>query len=490
MMDADTMVLPRIGSGEIRVEDPWGEDRAVGSRTRAHRPPADTTRWRLAAWLLPALLAGALGVVGAGTPGLRLAELATWRAATSPWPDRLPGGDVTLVPYHLLMRAWAAAFGTSDLALRVPSLLAVAAAAALVGALATRMFTPGTGVLAGVIFALLPSVTRYAQEAQPYALALFAAVLATLFLLPAMDRPSLRRLAPYAGAVVLLGLCHAPALLLLVAHGWVVLAFRRGAAGRWLAAAALGALPAAALLWSGVRAGGQIAPAARPDLSALAATPGELFGVAALGAVLLGLALFSLPLRHPAAVCTAWAVVPPLGLLLVAQATPVWSPSSLLFTLPAWATLAAVALSRVRARWWVAASAALALIGAPAHAALRAPDGHGQATREVAEIVGARRLPGDGAVYGDADARTLVARYLPADRRPTDLLAAAPGHGCAGCLWGVRRLWVIRPGDRTDPVPPVGGATERLLRTGYRVAQVWHPKGFTVALLVDERTAL
>ncbi|MFE9955224.1 glycosyltransferase family 39 protein [Micromonospora sp. NPDC005299] len=489
MMDADTMVLPRLGPGEIRVEDPWGEDRAVGYRPGAHHPPADTSRWRLAAWLLPALLTGALGVVGAGTPGLRLAELATWRAATSPWPDGLPGGDVTLVPYHLLMRAWAAAFGASDLALRVPSLLAVAAAAALVGALAARMFAPGTGVLAGVIFALLPSVTRYAQEAQPHALALFAAVLATWLLLPALDRPSLRRLAPYAGAVALLGLCHAVALLLLVGHGWVVLAFRRGVAGRWLAAAFLGVLPAAALLWSGVRAGGQVAPAARPDVAALAATPRELFGVAALGAVLLGLALFSLPLRHAAAVCTAWAVLPPLGLLLLAQVTPVWSPSSLLFTLPAWATLAAAALSRVRARCWVVVLAALALIGAPAQAAVRAPDGHGQATREVAEIVGVRRLPGDGVVYGDADARTVVARYLPAERRPTDLLAAAP-HGCAGCLWGVRRLWVIRPGERTDPVPPVGGATERLLRTGYQVAQVWHPTGFTLALLVDERTAL
>ncbi|MFC0032765.1 glycosyltransferase family 39 protein [Micromonospora chaiyaphumensis] len=489
MMDADTMVLPRLGSGEIRVEDPWGEDRAVGSRAGGHRPPADAPRWRLAAWLLPALLAGALGAVGAGTPGLRLAELATWRAATSPWPDGLPDGDVALVPYHLLMRAWAAAFGTSDLALRVPSLLAVAAAAALVGGLAARMFAPRTGLLAGVIFALLPSVTRHAQEAQPYAPALFAAVLATWFLLPALDRPSLRRLAPYAAAVALLGLCHAVALLLLVGHGWVVLAFRRGVAGRWLAAAFLGALPAAALLWSGVRAGGQVAPAARPDLAALAATPRELFGVAALGAVLLGLALFSLPLRRAAAVCTAWAVLPPLGLLALAQATPVWSPSGLLFTLPAWATLAAAALSRVRARWWVLALAALALIAAPAQAAVRAPDGHGQATREVAEIVGARRLPDDGVVYGDADARTLVARYLPADRRPTDLFAAAPPQGCAGCLWGVRRLWVIRPGERTDPVPPVGGPTERLLRSGYQVAQVWHPAGFTLALLVDDRAA-
>ncbi|GAB3374015.1 hypothetical protein GCM10027452_32090 [Micromonospora halotolerans] len=69
MMDADTMVLPRLGSGEIRVEDPWGEDRAVGSRAGGHRPPADTARWRLAAWLRPALLASThfAVTVGAGS---------------------------------------------------------------------------------------------------------------------------------------------------------------------------------------------------------------------------------------------------------------------------------------------------------------------------------------------------------------------------------------------------------------------------------------
>ncbi|MET8833862.1 glycosyltransferase family 39 protein [Micromonospora sp. NPDC004540] len=493
MMDADTMVLPRLEPAEVDVEDPWGEDRPPRRRRAAPpRPATATPRWRLAAWLVPALLMGALGLVGAGAPGLRTEELATWRVATSSWRDVWAGltvGEVTLAPYHLLMRGWAELFGAADLTLRVPSLLAMVAAAALVGALAGRIFAPGTGVLAGALFAVLPASTRYAQEAQPYALALFAAVLATWFLLPALDRPSLRRLAPYAGAVVLLGLCHAVALLLLVGHGWVVLAFRRGMAGRWLAAAVLGALPAAALLWFGVRDGGHLASGARPDLAALAAAPRELFGVAALGAVLLGLALFSLPLRYAASVCTAWALVPPLGLLLLAQAAPVWSPRSLLFTLPAWATLGAAALSRMRARWAVAGLVAIALAGAPAHAALRTPDGHGQDTRRVAAILDGLRQRGDGVLYGDPGARTLVARYVPGDRRPTDVLAAAPPHGCAGCLGEVRRLWVIHPGERTDPLPPGDGPTERMLRTAYHVAQVWRPAGFTVALLVNERGA-
>ncbi|MGC4892404.1 glycosyltransferase family 39 protein [Micromonospora sp. DT31] len=362
MMDADTMVLPRLGPADVGVEDPWGEDRP---RRGPARPVADATRWRIAAWLLPALLTGALGVVGIGA-GLRAGELPTVRAAGSPWSgpgSALSGAEVTLGPYHLLARGWAELFGAGAPALRVLSLLAMVGAAALVGALAARMFTPGTGVLAGALFAALPTTTGYAQQAQPYALAVFAAVLATWLLVPALDRPRARRLVPYAGAVLLLGLCQPVALLLLAAHGWVVLAFRRRVAVRWLAAVAPGVFALAALLGAGVRGGGRVAPGVRADPAVLAATPRELFGVAAIGAVLLGLALFSLPLRYAAAVCTAWALVPALGLLAVAQVAAVWSPAALVFTLPAWAVLGAAALSRARPPWAVAGLVLVALLG-------------------------------------------------------------------------------------------------------------------------------
>ncbi|GAA3754590.1 glycosyltransferase family 39 protein [Micromonospora maritima] len=487
MMDADTMVLPRLGPAEAGVEDPWGEDRPRRGPTRAARRPA---RWRVAAWLLPALLTGGLGGVGLGIPGLRAEELDSWRAATAPWRglrSALAGDEVTLAPYHLLIRGWAALFGAADPTLRVPSLLAMTAAAALVGALAARMFTPGTGVLAGLLFAALPTTTRYAQEAQPHALAVFAAVLATWLLPPALDRPGVRRLAPYAGAVLLLGLCQPVALLLLAGHGWVVLAFRRAAVGRWLAAAGLAALPVAALLWSGVRAGARLAPGVRVDPAALVTTPRDLFGVAAVGALLAGLALFSLPLRYAAAICTAWALVPALGLLLVARTVPVWSPAVLLSTVPAWAVLGAAALSRTRAGWAVAGLAAVALAGAPAQAAVRAPDGHGQDPRRVAAIVGGLAQRGDGVLYADPTARTLLARYVPADRRPADVPADPRPLACAGCPDGHRRLWVIRSG--TGAAPPGDGPAERALRAGYRPAQVWRPTGFTVALFVGGRPA-
>lgn len=503
MKDADTMVLPRLAFAEVRAEDPWGEGRPAPTPAR---PAAQDARWRRGAWLVPALLMGVLSVIGAGAPGLRTEELATWARATSSWRDNwsmLRTGEAIELPYHLLMRAWAEVFGTSDLALRVPSMLAMTVAAALVGALAARVFAPGTGLLAGVVFALLPGSARYAQEAQPYALTLLAAVLATWCLLPAIDRPWRWRLARYAGAVALLGLCHVTGLLLLAGHGWVVLAFRRERALRWLAAASAGALPAATLLWLAAPHGVHLTRHA-PDLRALAATPRELFGVAALGGVLLALALFSLPLRYAPAICTAWAVVPPLVLLLIAQATPIWAPEYLLLTLPAWAVLGAIALARVRVGWSVGVLVAIALAGAPAQAALRQPDGHGQASRELVQILERRLQPGDGVVYGAADGpagRNLVAHYLPADRRPRDVLAAGPRRpgerqpaagcaGAAGCLSGTQRLWVIRPGERADPLHGIGGAQEGPLRTGYRVAQVWRPKGLTLALLVAGRTDL
>ncbi|MEU4715657.1 glycosyltransferase family 39 protein [Micromonospora purpureochromogenes] len=366
MKDADTIVLPRLTSTEVDVEDPWGEGHDV-----APQPPTDPVRWRVAAWLVPALLTVALCLVRAGAPAPPTGGAPAWGVAGS-----------------ALMRWWAEVLGAPGPAARAVSMVAVAAAAALVGLLAARLFTPRVGLLAGVIFALLPTSTRYAQEAQPYALTVFAAVLATFLLVLAVDRPTFGRFAAYGAAVLVLGLSHGLALLLLAGHGWTVLAFRRGVAGRWSAVALLGALPAAAAL--GLFGGRPDVPIARgskltPDV--LAATPRELFGVTALGIVLLGLALFSLPLRRSAAVYTAWAVVPPLGLLLVAQATPIWGPEVLLFTLPAWATLGAIALARVRARWCAVALVAIAVLGAPAQLARPAPEGLEQVTGDIARII-------------------------------------------------------------------------------------------------------
>jgi mannosyltransferase len=72
MSEAVTIAMPRPGASEASVvEDPWGEDLAATPGPAAN----DGAAWRIAPWLVPGLLMGALSVVGAGAPGLSMRDL-------------------------------------------------------------------------------------------------------------------------------------------------------------------------------------------------------------------------------------------------------------------------------------------------------------------------------------------------------------------------------------------------------------------------------
>ncbi|MCZ7435605.1 glycosyltransferase family 39 protein [Micromonospora sp. WMMC241] len=177
-------------------------------------------------WAVPGLLTLAVTLVGIGHAQLWRDELATWSAATRPLPDLLRLTrtiDAATGPYYLLMHAWTALAGTSPTALRLPSALAMAGAAALTARLGARLAGDRAGLLAGLLFSVLPATSRYGQEARPYALATLLAVLATLLLVDALHRPTWRRWAGYAVAVAALGLLHLIALTLLAAHAVAVL---------------------------------------------------------------------------------------------------------------------------------------------------------------------------------------------------------------------------------------------------------------------------
>jgi mannosyltransferase len=173
----------------------------------------------------------------------------------------------------------------------------------------------------------------------------------------------------------------------------------------------------------------------------------------------------------------------------------------LLFTLPAWALLAAVALGRGRVVWTVLALIAVAGLAVPDQLAIRASNGHGEDTRQLADIITAQAQPSDGVVYGMTDAggnwvgRDTVAHYVPADRRPKDVLLTQPERTggqlaaveCADvvkCLGNTPRLWVVRLGNLQDPLSGLDGQKEPVLRARYQVIQAWHPEGLTLALVV------
>lgn len=178
------------------------------------------------------LVAAACVVPGLGGRQLWRDEHATWWASTISWHDlgRLIGSiDVVIAPYYAAMHLWIDIAGDSAAMLRLPEALAMAVSAGLVGLLGRRMFAVRTGVLAGLLFAVVPMITRYGQEARPYAFATMFALLATLWLIRALDKPSLRNWTLYGLAIAATGFSHLVAMAVLAGHVWLVfLAKKRG----------------------------------------------------------------------------------------------------------------------------------------------------------------------------------------------------------------------------------------------------------------------
>ncbi|SCL35812.1 mannosyltransferase [Micromonospora pallida] len=506
------MMIPRVRAAEtpteIRTTDGWDQGTTA--------PDADDPGNRaghslgLLAWIVPTLLMAILGLARATWPALWGDELATWGMARASWGDLwavVQNFDAAIAPYYAFMHVVTGLLGESELALRLPSMLAMAGAAGLVGALGTRLASPRVGLTAGLIFAVLPNTSRYAQEARPYAIALFAAVLATWLLVRAIDRPGAPRWVAYAGAVALLGLSQFVALLLLAAHALVVLLMRPRAWWAWLIAAVVGTLPVLPVVNLARSQQVQVSWIPEATLQRMADLPGGLTGNALLGGALLALALVGMSLRRPAVVYTAWAFVPVLGLYVVSQVTPLWLPRYLLFVLPAFALLAATALSRAPVLRGLAVVVVVALAGLPGQLNVRETDGHTQASRDLGVLLVKEGRPEDVAVYGgnvggdQRIARDAVTRYTPAANRPKDvLLAQAPRTGgsftaqeCAEvptCLGTPQRVWVIRTGRLTDPLRGLGDAKESPLRSQYDVERVFRPTGYTVALLLRRQAAV
>jgi mannosyltransferase len=517
--DAPTVVLPRpapvdaaggVDGWQVSSDMPEPPRVAPADRSDAERQRALTEL----AWLLPTLLVLSIGLIRVGWPALWADELATWGMVTAPWSQTrqvLQHTDATLGAYYAIMHLWVSLLGASDVMLRLPSVLAMAASAGLTARLGTRLATPRVGLLSGLLFAVLPTTSRYAQEARPYALVVLVAVLCSLALVRVLDRPSLGRLLAYALATALLGLLHAIALLLIPAHALVVLAVRRSVMPRWLVAAGVGMLPVLPVLYLASRQTAQVAWIGPPTSSSLTAYPAMLLGSAVGAGMILALAMYAVSTRHPAVLYTSWAVVPVVGLFAASQLTALWLPRYLLFTTPAWALLAGTALGRTRLVRGATAVALVAAVGVTAQMSVRKPDGHLQATREAAALIEAQMKPGDAIVYSSTDSgatvygtsdrvgRDLVAHYIPADRRPADVLQIVPQRtsgrvsavectNVASCLRNVQRIWVLRLGHQSDPLQDLGGTKGAVFRSRYYVSRVWYPQNLTVALALPKPT--
>jgi mannosyltransferase len=504
-----TLLLPRVPS------DPFSDEDVVPSPDEQSKPEPLEARWlTVLAWTIPFGLMAMLGLVRLDAPSLWEDELATWGMVNASWSDFwqvLANTDASIGPYYVAIRVWSTLFGTSDFALRVPSVLAMAGAAGLLSALGSRLAGRRVGLAAGMIFVALPTISRYAQEARPYALAVFAAVLATYLVVRLVERPSVVRYAAYGAAVALVGLFHVVALVLLAAHAMIVWRTRQRhrTIWWWLAAGAVGLLPTLPVLYLGSQQSAtQIGWIPAITLDRVIAIPASIFGTPVLAGAVMALALLAMSMRRPALVATSWALLPAVALLVVSLVVPMWIARYLLFVAPAWVLLGSMTLRGVTIIRGIGAVTAIGLLAIPTQVNIRERDGHAQATSDIAAVILAHGLPGDVVVYGgfaEGDqrvSRDAVLRYLPTDARPADPLLSTPprtggslgGEECLPrdvrvCLGKPPRIWVVRKGALDDPVNGMGDAKEVLLRADYTMVQTWRVKGFSIALLTRKPEA-
>jgi mannosyltransferase len=201
--------------------------------------------------LLPAAAELVVGGYKIGSPSLWRDEGDTLSASTSSVHyilALLHHEDAVHAAYYVLMHYVLAVIGTSPTALRLPSLLATAAAASLTAVLGRRLADASglpvpaiTGTAAGLLYVAMPRTTWYAQDARPYAIATLLAVAATYLLVRGFDDGRARWWVAYFVVMVLLAAMNLLALVILVPHALALLAARRPPAP-----AAAGPLPSPA----------------------------------------------------------------------------------------------------------------------------------------------------------------------------------------------------------------------------------------------------
>lgn len=457
-------------------------------------------------WLAPAVLTGLLAGYRMAQPEAWRDELATWSAATRTVPQIFALGrhiDGVTVPYYLLAHVWSGWFGDSVPALRAASVLAVAATAAVVALLARRLHGPRAALLAGLLFAVMPVASRFAQEARGYAFAGLFAACSTLLLLRALDKPAWWSWIAYAVSVLLLGWSHQIALLLLLGHGLAVTVLSPRLLARWLPAvlvAAAGVLPFT-VMGLGQR---------DTQLDWLAAaTPGDLAGIAGnlfisgiVGGAVCALAALGVRAdedRRATLVLIA-AVSPILALYLVDQlVAPIFVGRYLYFVVPLLCAVAGRALAGLRTPYAVTVVLVVGLVGLPSQDEMRRRHSGFDYPRAAA-MVEVYARPGDAIVYahrGGWQFSDTALRYYLGDDLPRDVLLrsgqveneslwATTCPAPDACLAGTDRVWVLsadnlETGRRAGETDQLTDAERHALAPFTRLMST-RVDGFTLAL--------
>jgi mannosyltransferase len=482
------------------------------------------TAWMLALPGVATLVITLWGITGAS---YWRDEAATMSAAQRPLGNLLRTlGNIDAVhgAYYLLIWVMVKLGGTGELATRLPSAVAMAVAAVAVAALGGRLVSPRAGLAAGLVFAVLPPVSLYGQDARPYAITVALAAIASYLLVRAMEADvsggRYTWFAGYAACVAALGIVDIFGLLLIVAHA-VTVGLRclrlsetgvsgvaaaptggpgggesaRSLAVAWLAAAVAGTALASPLLAFAFVQRGTLSWLTAPSLGAVRGLH-DLIGPAYMAdavvlAVACGIVVSALLGRERLratwpgslpALCLPWLIVPPVILLVGSLITPLYTFRYVLLCIPAIALLAGAGLASLG---WVAGAAALvviALLGLPQQRQVRGPDGHGDNVRQADRIVAEHMRPKDAVLEFKAEN---FAQAYPYGIRKLAPVALAKSPITSATLIGtflpdpvvrerlthVPRVWVVEYGHPT-PLVILNGLHFQLVHA-WQTSDIW-----------------
>jgi mannosyltransferase len=333
--------------------------------------------------------------------------------------------DLVHALYYAVMHGLFGLFGGGLLTLRLPSVLAMSVAACGVGLLGARLAGPRVGLLAGLVFPLLPQVQKYAQEGRSYAMVCALVTWATYVLVVNVPRRSRWRWAVYGVIMLLACLLHEFAVLALVAHGVTLVVSRvpRQVLRAWSVAAAgvvAGLLPLA------ICSAGQSEQVSWID--------GPVRVRYFLVVAVVGLVCARVPVRMRGPVRLSVLAVPILvlpGLLLLTASLvkPLFVDRYVVFSnIGAALLLGAVMdhfhrLRRSSRYVWIAAVAALAAL-VPPSLSLRTPQSRSDDATAIGAAVRREGRPGDGLLHLSGRHRILTAADPEDTRFLTDLALA------------------------------------------------------------------
>ncbi len=434
---------------------------------------------------LPSVLAIALGLWRITDPSYWRDEAATVAAVSRPFGDmiRMLGNvDAVHSLYYMMMWPLAHVFGTGEFVLRFPSVIAAAVAVTMTAAIGRRLISPWAGLAAGVILAILPVTSRYAQEARSYEMVAAVAIVASYLLVRVLAAEAGQRrywVIGYCISIGALGVLNIFGLLLVPAHAVTVALYWRHSRGDsatrrlafgWLIATAVGVAIASPLLVLGWTQRAQIAwlqvNTSSSGINTLFSLPGSYFETTAILGILVVAVILSLdkPKEHRRAawprllveLTLPWLVVPPFILFAASAVHPVYTSRYILMCIPALALImgaAVVTFGRIGAP--VAVAVVLGA-GVTAQLAVRGPAGHFDDIRALDTIVAAHARPGDAVLYTNPNAESFGKAYsyglgklpnigISQAAIPSGTLGGKPATlaHIRAALRHVKRVWVV-----------------------------------------------